>query len=287
MELNRYSFQIESNEGGPLHSEKICPRKKDHFMKPRKLFDNLAQKTHMPFYNDGELVFCINEQITAKHFGKRQGQEKPLQYRPWKIAHAEWGKKKISPVEVPLPDDAILCNPTFYKEDGLIFLSFVAGITDEDRIDYHLYQMFGPSWKELCEPVQLAEEHARTGFISPRHHCFGGLSFLTLFDRKVEQWSRLSTSLQQITRAIYDPVNPANLLLTGSNETGDFRTLRFNVDTGETLELKGPVPLYKSCLVNDKVVFSHRESDDLEDYHLCLETTLYEWTVESVNIESR
>lgn len=256
-------------------------------MNAKRLFNKIAQKTHMPFYNDGEIVFCVNDRLTTKHFGRKYGLSRPSEYRPWKLAWADWAQKKIRPIPVNMPNDAVLCNPTFFRENGKIVVSFIAGIPTEEKLDYHLYRMFGDSWNTLSEPEIAIPEFARTGFISQRHCCIGGERYLVLYDRQKNEWQRLDTSLERIARAIYDPENPAQLLITGPDETERYCTLRFDVDTNDVSEIRGPAPVYKCCLVGSRVVFSYRESEDLEDYQLHIGAATFGPTDEAVSLRLR
>ena len=256
-------------------------------MNAKRLFNKVAQKTHMPFYNDGEIVFCVNERLITRQFGQKYGLSRPSEYRPWKLACANWNKKSICPISVNMPEDAVLCNPTFYRTNEKILFSFVAGIPRDEELDYHLYQMTGDSWETLSEPVPVLQEHARTGFVSPRHCCIGGESYLVLYDRQKNEWQRVDTSLFRIARAIYDPENPARLLITGPDETDAYCTLIFDVDSKETLEIRGPAPVYKCCLVGNRIVFSYRESEDLEDYQLHIAPADFSPTDETVSLELR
>ena len=241
----------------------------------------------MPFYNNGEIVFCVNDHLTTRHFGRKYGLSEPSEYRPWKLAWADWSQKKIRPIPINMPDDTVLCNPTFFRENGKIVVSFIAGIPTEEKLSYHLYKMIGDSWNTLSEPTIAIPEYARTGFISSRHCCIGGECYLVLYDRLKNEWQRLDTSLERIARAIYDPENPSRLLITGPDETETYCTLLFDVDTKEVSEIRGPAPVYKCCLVGNRVVFSYRESEDLEDYQLHIGPATFGTTDETISLELR
>lgn len=256
-------------------------------MHTKRVFQQILQKTHMPFYNDGTLVFCTNSKLTRRHFGRKYGLSSPSDYRPWSLAYADWHQKQVRPIRVDLPEDSVLCNPTFYRENGNIIFSFVAGVPNEEKLDYHLYRMTGPSWDDLGEAVQAVPEYSRTGFVSPRHCCIGGESYLVLYDKEKNEWQKLITSLDRIARAVYDPDRPSQILITGLNGLGIFCTLAFDVDTHETRELQGPDSVYKCCLVGNRLVYSYRESPDLEDYQLHVGTANFVDTGEAVELTLR
>jgi len=86
---------------------------------------------------------------------------------------------------------------------------------------------------------------------------------------------------------VYDPECPARLLITGRNELGIFCTLAFDVDTNETRELQGHTSVYKCCLVGNRLVYSARESSELEDYQLHIVPANFVETKEVVELTLR
>jgi hypothetical protein len=187
-----------------------------------------------------------------------------------------------------LPDDFVLCNPTFYRQNNQsneLVASFIAGKPHEQGLDYHLYQMTGSSWTTLSPQQQIGEEYAQTGFVNQRLYCLGGAGFLTILDRQQGKRSRIVTSLDEISRAIYDPNAPGKLLITGADEWGEYCTLLFDIDTQEVKEIRGPAPSYKACLVGNRIVFSYRESDATEDYQLHVAPADFTETTHTVMME--
>ena len=256
-------------------------------MTTKRVFSQLAQKTHMPFYNDGMLIFCVNESVARRRVDSKlqaAGQAETV-YRPWKLAVAEWAGKQITPIDAGMPADAILCNPTFHRDSQELHVSFIAGVPFDDGLTYHLYEMFGDSWQNLSAPVQVGNEFAKTGFVSSIYYCLGGEKQLTLLDRRNHERFRLTTSLREISRAIYDPERPTRLLITGINAWGEFLTLLFDVETRDVTEIRGPAPSYKACLVGNRIVFSYRESDDVEDYQIHIAPATFEPSSETVEME--
>ena len=255
-------------------------------MNTKRVFNQLTQRTHMPFYNDGMLIFCTNESVASRKVNRQLRVAGPTEadYRPWKLAVAEWTNKTITPIDVGMPDDAILCNPTFHQDGKELHVSFVAGVPFEDGVSYHLYEMTGDSWQNLTSPQQVGNEAAKTGFVSPVYYCLGGEHQLTLLDRRNHDRFRLMTSLREISRAIYDPERPPRLLITGINVWGEYVTLMFDMETQEVTEIHGPAPAYKACLIGDRILFSYRESDEVEDYQIHIAPATFEPSSETVEV---
>ena len=258
-------------------------------MQTKRVFSKLAQKTHMPFYSDGTLLFCLNDKPIRHKADKKVRQflhkeNLEVAYRPWKLARAEWASKKIHKINCPMPAEAILCNPTFYEENGILNVSFIAGIQNNGINQYHLYQMTGDSWDSLSQPQIVGRGPARTGFVNSRFFCLGSTRDLMLLDRQKHERFRLTTSLQEISRAIYDPENPTRLLITGRNQSNEYLTLLFNTETKEVQEIRGPAPCYKACLVGNRIVFSYRESEELEDYQIHVAPAIFNPTSETVQM---
>ena len=240
----------------------------------------------MPFYNNGTIIFCTNERIVSKRFGRNpDARRRETPFRAWKLAYAGWNTKLIRPLETSFPEETVLCNPMFYFEGDLLQVTFLASTPNELGLDTHLYEMHGPSWNSLSEPRILSEEYTRTGFLSPRHICLGGDRELRLIDKTNGSRFKLTTSLPNISRVTFDPDNPARILITGMDHTEWYHTLVFNVDTNELLEFQGPAQMYKACLVGNRVVFSYRESEDIEDYQLCVAPLVLSETSETVALE--
>lgn len=243
----------------------------------------------MPFYNDGTLVFCVNDEpvrCSADQKVKQLLRQENLEvaYRPWKLAIADWTTKRIRNVNLPFPNDAVLCNPTFYEEDGVLNVSFIAGKPTTGAEQYRLYHTSGTSWLDLAAPQVAARRPARTGFVNARFYCLGSASELLLLDRQDDERYRLTTSLQRISRAIYDPEKPDRLLITGMNRFQEFLTLIFDTETRSVQEVRGPAPCYKACLVGSRIVFAYRESEELEDYHIHIAPAVFQPTDETVQM---
>ncbi len=253
-------------------------------MSSKRLFTKIAARTHMPFFSDGTIIFCMNEDPATLRTGT-DGSEQETPYRPWRIFRADWTSKTIVPVRTTMPDKVVLCNPMFFRDKGDLHVSFIAGIPNSGGFAYHLYAMYGASWETLCDPVKVGDQFARTGFVSPRHFCLGGEQELNLMDRINHKRYRLMTSLDRIARITFDPQQPSRLLITGSS--GDqYKTLIFDVDTDTVSQIVGPAPVYKACLVGNRVVFSYRESEEIEDFQLHVAPLELQPTSDSVSIEA-
>ena len=235
-------------------------------MSSKRVFTKLAAKTHMPFFSDGTIIFCMNE-VPARLQTMPDAPETTSDYRPWRIYRADWATKSIHPVHTTMPDNAVLCNPMFFKENNQLQVSFIAGIPHPGGLSYRLYEMHGSDWDTLSDPRKVGEQFARTGFVSPRHFCLGGEHTLDLMDRLSHLRYRLTTSMQRIARVTFDPRQPSRLLVTGIRDER-YKTIVYDIDTQETSEITGPAPAYKACLVGNRVVFSYRESTELEDFQL-------------------
>jgi hypothetical protein len=244
------------------------------------------QKTHMPFYSDGTIIFCTNDNLVKRRFqGRRHFTASPqMEYRPWKLAYANWADKNIALIPTGTPNDAILCNPTFHRHGEELHISFIAGIPHEEGIAYRLYEMSGTSWQNLSTPQQVGEEFAKTGFVSSEFYCLGDTNRLTLLNRRSHERLRITTSLREISRAIYDPEQPLRLLITGIDVENKYVTLLFDTATQSVSEIRGPAPSYKACLVGSRIVFSYKESDATEDYQLHIAPALFEPTTETVQM---
>lgn len=260
-------------------------------MNTKRVFQQPTQKTHMPFYNDGTIIFCVSDRV-ARHkfvdntaFAQRFDAGARNEYRPWKLAACDWATRKIQHLEIGMPEDDVLCNPTFFQNNDGISVSFVAGKPHAQGLEYHLYQMKGDSWTSLGKPQQIGEEYAQTGFVNSRLYCLGGASYLTVLDQLKGERSRITTSLEEISRVIYDPNAPGKLLITGVDEWNEFCTLLFDIDTREVQDIRGPAPSYKACLVGNRIVFSHKESNEAEDYQLHIATAEFTETAHSVVME--
>lgn len=253
-------------------------------MKSKRLFSKIAQKTHMPFYSDGEIVFCTNDRVVKKQFGRKRGKNHDSEYRPWKLAVADWNTKAMRQIETGLPADAVLCNPMFYRDGETLHVSFIGGIPNDDALDTHMYVMQGNSWNSLSEPKLLFEEFVSTGYVSPRHICIGNAKYLTLTDKVQGKRFRLTTSLEGISRATFDPDRPGRILITGMDDYDRYCTLVYDVDTEELLEFTGPGQIYKACLLGNRIVFAYRESEDVEDYQLTVAPLVLEPTEKTVTV---
>jgi len=247
-------------------------------MKTQRLFNQIVQKTHMPFYNDGTLIFCTNQRIVKKRFRSHDDAISDAEYRPWKLALADWKTKSIRNLDTGLPADVVHCNPMFHVENGVIRVSFIAGFPNDVAMHYLLYEMHGASWDTLSAPKKVSEEFTSMGFISARYICRGDARSLYLIDKQNGNRSRVNVPFDVLFRVTYDPDRPTRLLLTGKDEYDQYRTLVYDIDTQETLEIKGPAPTYKACLVGNRIVFAYRESADLEDYQLCVAPLVLEAT---------
>jgi len=261
------------------------PPMKGFIMKTQRLFNQITQKTHMPFYNDGTLIFCTNQRIVKKRFGKSGDTTSDAEYRPWKLAYADWKTKAVHTLETGLPEDVVHCNPMFHVENDILHVSFIAGFPNEIAMNYLLYGMHGPSWNALSEPKSISGEFTSMGFISPRHVCRGNAHSLSLTDRKNGGRFRVNVPFDAIFRATYDPDRPTRILVTGMDEYDVYRTLVYDMDADETLEIKGPAPTYKACLVGNRIVFAYRESEDVEDYQLCVAPLVLEATEKTITLQ--
>jgi hypothetical protein len=239
----------------------------------------------MPFYRDGTLIFCTSQQITQRQFRSSDTTVRDTEYRPWKLALADWETGAIRSLETGLPEDVIHCNPMFHVEDGVIRVSFIAGFPHEVAIHYLMYEMHGTSWDTLSEPQKVSEEFTCMGFISPRHICSGDTQTLYLTDKEDGSRFRVKTLFEAILRAAYDPDCPTRLIITGMDECDQYRTVIYDTVSHETLEINGPAPTYKACLVGNRIAFARRETEDIEDYQLCTAPFVLEATDKAITLE--
>jgi hypothetical protein len=108
------------------------------------------------------------------------------EYRPWKLAYADWKTKVICTIETGLPEDVVHCNPMFHIENGILHVSFIVGFPIETAMNYLLYEMHGESWDSLSIPKKVFEEFISIGFISPHHVCRGNAHSL-YFKRLIQR----------------------------------------------------------------------------------------------------
>jgi len=254
-------------------------------MKRQRLFNHIVQKTHMPFYHNGTLIFCTSQRIVKKRFRTSGNSVSDTEYRPWKLAYADWQTKTIRPLETGLPDDVVHCNPMFYIEDGILHVSFIAGFPNETAMNYLLYEMHGTSWNALSKPKNVLAEFSSMGFVSPHHLCHGDALSLYLFDKTNGNHFRINTSLDGTFRVTYDPDRPTRIIVTGMDEYDQYRTLVYDMESNETLEIKAPAPTYKACLVGNQIAFAYRESEEIEDYQLCVAPLVLEATEKMMTLE--
>jgi len=240
----------------------------------------------MPFYNDGTLIFCTSQRIVKRRFGTRGDTTSEIEFRPWKLAYADWKTKAIRFLETGLPDDTIHCNPMFHTENGMLHVSFIAGIPHDVAMHYLLYEMHGSSWNSLSKPKSISEEFTSMGFVSPRYICSGNAHSLHLIDKTNGKRFRVNTSFDAIFRVTYDPDRQTRILVTGIDEHDQHRTLIYDIVSNETLEIKGPAPVYKACLVGNRIAFAHRESGGIEDYQLCVAPLVLEATEKVITLEA-
>ena len=254
-------------------------------MKIQRFFSQMAQKTHMPFYNDGTLIFCTSQRIVKKRFRVQGKPTSDAEYRPWKLVYADWTTKSMHALETGLPEDVVHCNPMFYRDNGILHVSFIAGFPNETAMNYLMYEMHGTSWTSLSEPKKVSDAFTSMGFMSPYYLCRGNAHVLHLIDKRNGNRFRVNTTFDTLFRATYDPDRPTRLLMTGRNDDEHYRTLLYDIDSNETLEIKGPAPAYKACLVGNRIVFAYRETEDIEDYQLCVAPLVLEATEKMITLE--
>lgn len=251
------------------------------------LFGEYPDKTHMPFFDERLLVFCVagepvEEEFTSggsiwrtlesspalrSHFAEVP-RTRTIPYRAWKLHYALWSERVPRRIETGLPAGAVECNPTFYWEDGQCHVAFAGGVSDGRRLVYHLYEMTGPAIDRLGPPRRVREEPTPLGFVSPRHVCYGQRGEIVLREKSSGREQVLQCPLAQLYRVAFRADRPEQVLLTGSDEDGQRRTLLYDLATQATYEVHSPEPVYKAGLCGGRIVFAERLGRDFEDRQL-------------------
>jgi len=251
------------------------------------VFPHATFKSHMPFFDGRTLVFCRSAEVRQRRFKKGGAiwqalEEHPelrerfaalsryslFEYRPWKLAWCDWRQREPRTIVTGLPAEAIECSPAFYRAEGFYQLSFLGGVPREERMEYHLYVMRGPSLEALGPAERVTDEPTRLGFLSPQWSCRSAGPHLRLEAQTVGHSLMLEHSFARLHRMTYCADDPQRLILTGRG--GDFQSLSLVHDlrTGTTHEIRLPEPVYKATLWRNRIVFSARVSDELEDFEL-------------------
>jgi hypothetical protein len=241
----------------------------------------------MPFFDGQTLLFCqagspieyqtpreggIWRILTQKpelraHFAQLP-RHSTLRYRPWKLAWCPWQDRRPRPLFTGLPADAVECSPAFYREGDVYHVSFLGGVPGPQGLTYFLYQMSGNSLDQLSRPDRVSEQPTRLGFVSARHICTESLDGVRVTERARGLTFQLILPWNHLYRATFASDAPQQLLLSGQDEQGVFRTLQYDCDTGATHEVQAAGPLYKASLCGGEVVFAYRGEGDFEDRHL-------------------
>jgi hypothetical protein len=247
----------------------------------RKVFNDRRFRTHMPFCDGTDLVYCragepVHRQIPctgniharlgprsplAKHFAHLPS-SKTATFRAWKIFHKAWPGGPASRLDTGFPDHAVECSPAFFREGSDLRVSFIAGTLGAFGFDYRLYEMIGPTFADLGPPVPIIKRPTSVGFVSPLHICYRSGPHLVLRDRISGNEQKLELPFARLLRASFQHDHPDRLLITG---TVDERrvTVLHDLAAGQTFELRASGDLYKPTIFGDVVL--HAEIETAED----------------------
>ena len=253
----------------------------------QRLFAQDKYRTHMPFFDGTQLLFCRAAEPVAMNFrcggsiwktmtANPRLQERfaslprssLVRCRAWKIHLQMSGSNSVRRIATGLPDNAVECSPAFFSDAGSLRVSFIGGIPGPDRIDYRLYQMTGPSWDELTTATPVLSFPTSVGFVSPSYVCFHSGHNLVLRDRRTSSVTRMSTPFLRLLRASYRHDAPEQILATGLLATREAVTLLFDTKRGTTQEVRADGPLYKPSIYGDTAYYARRLDSSVDAYYI-------------------
>jgi hypothetical protein len=256
-------------------------------MTHEEVFPHASFKSHMPFFDGQTLLFCRADQAVEHRVANggaiwRMMEDNPrlkehfadlprystIRYRAWKLAYADWSDRQPRPISTGLPTGAVECSPAFYREGKTCHVSFIGGLPAEQGLEYHLYQMSGPSLDRLGPAQCVLPAQARLGFVSPSHVCIGRPRQLILTDRANNRHLLVDYPLSRVYRVTFCADRVESLLITGIDRHNAETTLLYRLDTNATLEVRAPDRVYKSTLCGGRIVFARRDAGDFEDRRL-------------------
>jgi|GEM_PF-3351118 len=246
----------------------------------RQVFKDRRFRTHMPFCDGTDLVFCragepVRREVPckgnlhtrlsprsplAKHFANLPA-AKTATFRAWKIYHKSWPDGPASRLDTGFADHAVECSPAFFRQDAELRVSFIAGTLGSFGFDYRLYEMVGPSFADLGPPVPVIKRPTNVGFVSPLHVCYRSGPHLVLRGRTSGDEQKLELPFTRLLRASFQHDHPERLLITG---TVDERrvTVLYDLAAGRTQELRASGDLYKPTIFGGRVLHAEDASSE-------------------------
>ena len=251
------------------------------------VFTSSTVATHMPFFDGSTLLFCqagqpierelINQGSIHKNLLrnpvlaerlKNLTRNQKINYRAWKLAFCNWEDRAIHPITTGLPANGIECSPAFYRDGGQVHLSFIGGVPSDRGFTYSLYSSSGSDLEHLEPAKPILRRTAFFGFISLDHICWGLRNKLTLTEKASGKVFQLKTNFIRIFRVTFVADNAGKLLITGSNDKHQYKTVLHDLETKNTSEVSAGGSVYKSSLNADCLVHAKQRKNGFEDREL-------------------
>ena len=266
-----------------------------------RLFKNDKVASNMPFFDGKTLLFCqsgdpvqTNVRTTGTIFKairrnkvlaeklKNLPREQSVTYRAWKLAYCNLPDTTIYPINIGLPGNVAERSPSFYRENGLIHLSFISGGPTSAGFHYRLYTCSGPDFEHLSPPQSVDKPPLYFGFVSPLHICWGAGNTVQLTDKSTGKNFSLTTSFYRVASVSFLAEDPSLFLITGIlNRDFECQSVLYDLKTGETSDVSAGGSVYKSSLHGRKLFFAQRSDEVFENRHLIqAEATLSPSTIQ-------
>jgi hypothetical protein len=252
------------------------------------VFTNDLIATNMPFFDGQTLVFCqstgtINTEIRctgtiwksvrrnkalAEKF-KDLPRSREIIYRPWKLAYCDWQDKAVHSIKTGLPENVIERSPSFYRQDGRIHLSFIAGLPTSAGFFYRLYSSSGPDLANMEAPKLVLKSPLFFGFVSPHHICWGSGNVIQVREKATEHTFKLKTSFFRVASVNFRADDPAKFVITGLvDREYNCKTIVYDLSTGSASDVSVGGPAYKATMYGDHLIFAQRQKGSFENRSL-------------------
>ena len=257
-------------------------------MPHEEVFQNAQFKSHMPFFDGTDMMFCRSDAATDVEFQsggtiwarmardpqmaerfKDLSRSRTISYQPWKLFHCSWSdRRQRQQIATGLAAGTVECSPAFYRDADGLHVSFIGGVPTQQCFVYKLYTMSGAAWDSLSAAEPFDDRETRAGFVSSRYVCVGVADRLELTRRDTNELFSLECPLSRILRVTYRADDLDSLLITGVAADENEQTLLYKINTAETFDVRTPDGVYKSSIHGDRIVFAHRGDSGLEDRRL-------------------
>ena len=256
-------------------------------MAQERVFPGVGFRSHMPFFDGQMLVFCRSDEpvrrefecggeiwermrtnrALAEHF-RGLARTRWLEYRAWKLYFTSWGKREPQRLATGLAEEAVECSPAVFRRGDKLHVSFIGGIPGKGQIRYRLYQMAGPSWKQLSEAKPVLSRATRVGCVGPDYIvCGRGRELLVLNRDQTPRWI-LECPLERVLRVSFRAKQEQHLLITGLDKDGRYPTLLYRLGSGVTEEIRSEEGVYKASVFGEQMVSARRSEEGFEEREL-------------------